>query len=197
MNVWAHNKLQFNVSRYYTQLVNINYWLQIPSKQDFPFPFSSGNYSTVTVQCKCMLSQVVYITAWAIPHLETERFMKSTIFWDAMWCSPVEVQKRFDCTYCLHVQGRRESHTSNQEAASYAWCLMVTCLGSLWAVLTLLFLLGSSSTAKVEPVHSPKMLVTVYRTTGQHIPEDSSHCKNLKSSKDSTLFCHHNWFVSW
>jgi hypothetical protein len=40
---------------------------------------------------------------------------ESTVFWDVMPCSPVEVLLLFGGTYYLHLQGRRVSQAGNQQ----------------------------------------------------------------------------------
>jgi hypothetical protein len=39
----------------------------------------------------------------------TALVMKSTIFWDIMPCSPLSVNRRFEGTYRLHLQGQKIS----------------------------------------------------------------------------------------
>jgi hypothetical protein len=41
--------------------------------------------------------------------------MKTTVFWDMMLCNPLNVNRRFGGTYCLHLQGQR---------ALFATCLL-------------------------------------------------------------------------
>jgi hypothetical protein len=43
--------------------------------------------------------------------------LQSSIFWDIMLCSPVEVNQSFRWTYCLHLQGWRVSHARNLHKA--------------------------------------------------------------------------------
>jgi hypothetical protein len=40
----------------------------------------------------------------------------SIIFWDMMLCSPLSFSRRFGETYRLHLQGRRNKFSTNQQA---------------------------------------------------------------------------------
>jgi hypothetical protein len=44
--------------------------------------------------------------------------MNSTVVWDVMLFSPVEVYIRFRETYCLHLQGQKVSQADYQQEAS-------------------------------------------------------------------------------
>jgi hypothetical protein len=44
----------------------------------------------------------------------TAVFMKSSIFWDLMSCSPLKVNRRFRGTCCLHLQSQRICQERNQ-----------------------------------------------------------------------------------
>jgi hypothetical protein len=45
--------------------------------------------------------------------------MKSIIFWDMTSCSPLSFKQRFGVTYCLHLQGRRNKFSKNQQARGF------------------------------------------------------------------------------
>jgi hypothetical protein len=83
--------------------------------------------------------------------------MKSTIFWDITSCSPLKVNRRYEGTYRLHLQGKSKK---------WAW-MQVTSRASLlvtWFVLVSCF---AYSTTSVTPVD-------FQRTTSCYIPEDST-----------------------
>jgi hypothetical protein len=54
------------------------------------------------------------------------RMKSSTVFWDMMPCSSVDVNQCPRGTYCLHLQGQRVSQASNYEEGggqqSFACC---------------------------------------------------------------------------
>jgi hypothetical protein len=51
--------------------------------------------------------------------------MKSIIFWDMTLCSPLSVNRRFGGTYRLHLHGRRNKFSKNQQVST-------TCLPPAW-----------------------------------------------------------------
>jgi hypothetical protein len=50
--------------------------------------------------------------------------MKSIVFWDITPCSPLRFNRRFGGTYHLHLQGRRNKFSKNQQASRF-FCLRV------------------------------------------------------------------------
>jgi hypothetical protein len=56
----------------------------------------------------------------------TEMIRKSTIFWDVIRCSSVQVNRRLGGTYRLHLQGRRVSREWNQQKKAL-WLLPTFC----------------------------------------------------------------------
>jgi hypothetical protein len=101
--------------------------------------------------------------------LQSQNNMKSTILWDIMSCSPLNVNWLFRRTYRLHLQGRRISR------AWLAICFHVSCS-------------AYSSTLKIESICSSESTVDIQRTTQHYIPEDrtlhSHHCgKNFRFSR--------------
>jgi hypothetical protein len=81
--------------------------------------------------------------------LAAYKYMRSTIFWDVMLYSLVEVDQRFGVTYCLHIQSWRARRASRQCSA----CLVY------------------SLTLKTEAVYSSKILVNFYETIWYHISD--------------------------
>jgi hypothetical protein len=75
------------------------------------------------------------------------------IFWDVTLCNPIEVRRSFGGTYCLHLQSRRVSQTSNQQETGKQ--LLVTSLAYL-------------STRKMEAVRSSETSDNFYQTTRCH-----------------------------
>jgi hypothetical protein len=45
--------------------------------------------------------------------------MKSVISWDMTPCSPLSVNRRFEGTYRLYIQGRRNNFSKNQQASRW------------------------------------------------------------------------------
>jgi hypothetical protein len=82
--------------------------------------------------------------------------VKSSIYWDVIPCSLVEVYRRFGITYNLHLQIIKELQANNQEASKNV--LLVSCL-------------TYSSTLKMEAVRSSEAPIDFYRTTLHCIPE--------------------------
>jgi hypothetical protein len=93
-------------------------------------------------------------------------YLKSTIFWAIMPCSPLKVNRRFGRTFCLHLQGRRISRKTNQRE-------------SRWQAEFY------PPTLKMEAICSSETSVDFQRITRRYIPEDSTfhnhRCENLKS----------------
>jgi hypothetical protein len=83
--------------------------------------------------------------------------MKSIIFWDMTPCSLLSSNLRFGGTYRLHLQGRRNKFSKNQQASTW-----------------LLFAELISWTRKMEAICSSKTPVETQRTTRRHIPEDDT-----------------------
>jgi hypothetical protein len=79
--------------------------------------------------------------------------MKSSIFWDIMPCSPLEISRRFGGIYRLHLQGRIINRARNQRE-------------SRWHSLPPAFTLVSCS------AYSSEMPVDFQQTTRRFIPED-------------------------
>jgi hypothetical protein len=50
--------------------------------------------------------------------------MKSYIFWDIKTCSPLKINRRFEGTCRLHLQGRKITHIRNQHEAALL-CLLI------------------------------------------------------------------------
>jgi hypothetical protein len=90
--------------------------------------------------------------------------LKIIIFWDVTPCSLLSCKRRFGGTYRLHLQGRRNNFSRNQQV-------------SRWKII--------SSTLKMEAICSSETSVTNQETTRRHIPEDDTlpnhRCENLKS----------------
>jgi hypothetical protein len=83
--------------------------------------------------------------------------MKSIIFWDMAPYSPLSFNLRFGGIYRLHLQGRRNKFSKNQQASRWqAECL------------------------KMEAICSSKMVET-QRATQRHIPENDTLVKVMFS----------------
>jgi hypothetical protein len=80
---------------------------------------------------------------------------KSTVIWDVIFCSHVEVYRCFWGVYCLHLQS--QSKQSKQDAGSQ-YQSFIGCL-------------TNSLAKKMEAVCSSKMSVSFYQTAWCHIPE--------------------------
>jgi hypothetical protein len=104
--------------------------------------------------------------------------LKSTISWDVMPCSLVEVYWRFGRNVLSPSSDSKGSQTSKQrsEAKSNAWrscaCFMLLCYSSL---------------PKMEAIRSYETSLQFYQTTWRHITEDrltlqSHHRETLKSN---------------
>jgi hypothetical protein len=83
--------------------------------------------------------------------------MKSIIFWDMMPCGLLSCNQRFGGTYRIHLQGRRNNFSKNQQA-------------SRWQVAAEIV----SLTLKMDAVCSSETLVATQQTTRSHIPEDDT-----------------------
>jgi hypothetical protein len=81
--------------------------------------------------------------------------MKSIIFWDVTPCSPLSCDRRFEGTYRLHLQGRR-----NNFSLPPAYLLVRAEI--------------ISSTLKMEAICSSETSVATQQTTRRHIPEDDT-----------------------
>lgn len=55
-------------------------------------------------------------------------FSQSAVFCDATPCSPVRVHRRFEGTYCLHLQERKLNQARNQHGSACQLLLLVYCL---------------------------------------------------------------------
>jgi hypothetical protein len=108
--------------------------------------------------------------AWTI----TSRDESRSIFWDIKLCSPLKVNRRFGGQCSLYLQGRRISQGRNQSESRCDSC----------------FLLGFSSTLKMEAICSSETSVEFQQTTRRYFPEDITlHnycCENLKSYRDES-----------
>jgi hypothetical protein len=110
---------------------------------------------------------VVIETQWVICEVGIEFFMKITVFWDIIPCSPLKVNRRFGGTDRFHLEGCRISRTRNQRE-------------SRWQAL------------KMEAICSSETSVDFQRNTRRYITEESTihnHCcENLKSYMEFFMF---------
>jgi hypothetical protein len=94
--------------------------------------------------------------------------MKSAIIWDTTPCSQLSVNRPFEGTYRLHLQGRK-----NKFSKKPACHLLLR-----WFLAELIF-----STLKVEVICSSEMSVDTQQTARRYIPEDGTlynhGCENL------------------
>jgi hypothetical protein len=84
--------------------------------------------------------------------------MKSIIFWDVTPCSLLSCNRRIGGTYRLHLQGRRNNFSKNQQASRWQACFLV-----LAEII--------SSTLEMEAICSSETSVESQQTTRRHIPE--------------------------
>jgi hypothetical protein len=66
-----------------------------------------------------MCKQDTYCAGFEIP---TAVVMKRTIFWDITPCNPLKVNRRFEGTYPLHLQGRIISRAKSQRGSKWQAC---------------------------------------------------------------------------
>jgi hypothetical protein len=106
---------------------------------------------------------------------ETVTALKSISFWNVTPCSLLSCNRRFGGTYRLHLQGRRNNFSKNQQA-------------SKWLIAEII-----SFTLKMEAICSSETSVATQETTRRHIPEDdiihNYRCENLKSYIVTALVC--------
>jgi hypothetical protein len=96
--------------------------------------------------------------------------MKSSVFLDIRLCSPLKASRRFGGT-CVHLQGRRLSHTTNQHEAGMFWaCNSACCLLHVGLLCGIFFYPDSVRGC------SPETRVDFGRTALRHIPEDITLC---------------------
>jgi hypothetical protein len=79
--------------------------------------------------------------------------MKSTIIWDITPCSPLKVNRRFEWTYPLHLQGRKISRARNKRESRWHFTL-VSCSAYF-------------STLQMKAICSSKMLVDFQLATAE------------------------------
>jgi hypothetical protein len=90
-----------------------------------------------------------------------------------MLCSPLKVNRRFEGTCRLHLEGQRinQARKHSEEGTKQSF--------------TVLYFLAYSSTLKMESIRSSETLVDFQRNTRSYIPEGrnlhSPRCENLKS----------------
>jgi hypothetical protein len=94
--------------------------------------------------------------------------MKNIIFWDMTPYSPLSFHRWFEGTYRLHLQGRRNKFSKNQQARR--WQVFRLAEYSCLPVFAELI----SSTLKMEAICSFETSVETQRTIRRHIPEDDT-----------------------
>jgi hypothetical protein len=88
--------------------------------------------------------------------------MKSIIFWDVTPCNLLSCKRRFGGTYGLHLQGRRNNFSKNQQA----FCLPPAYVLVLPKIIY--------STLKMEAICFSERSVATQKITRRHIPEDNT-----------------------
>jgi hypothetical protein len=92
----------------------------------------------------------------------------SSIFWDVTPCSPLKINRSFEGTCGLPLQGRRINQARNQRGSRWkAWF----CLPPAF---TLVCFLAYSSTLKMEATFFSETSVDFQRTIWRYIPHDTA-----------------------
>jgi hypothetical protein len=116
-------------------------------------------------------SGLIEVPSRHLPGETMESHEKSIIFWDVTPCSLLSCNRCLGRTYRLHLQGRRNNFSKNQQVSRWQ-ILLATCL--LAEII--------SSTLKMEAICSSETSAATQQTTRRHIPEyDTLHnhrCEN-------------------
>jgi hypothetical protein len=91
---------------------------------------------------------------------------KSSVFWDITPCSPLKVNRPFEGTCRLHLQGRRISQARNQLGSACHLCYLVY-----------------SSTLKMKVTCSSETSVDFQGAAWRYIPENAFQSKNITNNK--------------
>jgi hypothetical protein len=107
-------------------------------------------------------------------------------FWNVVPCSPVEIDRRFGGTYCLHLKDQRVSQTrSKHQVGRYSTLLYV--------ILSACFFRGLLYSPEDGGSMFLQNVGELYRTTLRSIPEDSTLQQQLRQRFRNLSV--HEWYM--